>query len=122
MLTRLFSFSAFCVLLLKIPSIGQMFGIPRCGWCSSIFYPLTLPAILYFLTLFFISYKVTVMPPLVRYFGMIWSIGLGISLTYISPMICKLCVISHALHIMAWLFWRPLFANTSKTSAAALYQ
>lgn len=66
--------------------------------------------------------------------GLIWASGLAISLTYLSPFWCWVCLGAHGCHLLMWIIWKPAGAParhflgvklslvfTSALAAAALF-
>ncbi len=106
-----FGMLALTILFFKLPGIS-------CQTCNTVDPYLPMLAISYFAAFLACILCFPSLPsPHFKYTGMIWSIGLAISLTYLNPIWCLICLIAHACHIGMWIFWKPRASGKVKKVA-----
>lgn len=106
-ISTIFGLIALILLFFKLPGVSACFEPFVCNRCM-----LTPPYIAvigagYFaaLTAAIISFP-TLPSGSLRLGGLVWAVGLSITLTWIAPTWCLFCLLAHGCHILMWLFWK----------------
>jgi len=108
MYLALFAVIALIFLFFKLPGVPELFGISDCKSCSTSTPYLPMLAAAYFSAFLTCILCFRSLPTRsIRYAGLVWSVGLAISLSYLSPDWCVICLFAHTCHICMWIFWKP---------------
>ncbi len=104
----LLSACALIALFFKLPGVPEFFGITQCTSCSTSTPYLPMFGAGYFAALFTLILCFRSLPVRsLKWGGYVWSIGLALILTTLSPSLCYICLIAHFCHIGVWHFWKP---------------
>lgn len=106
-LPLIFGTVALLLLFIKLPGVAQFFHTFPCNCCLDAipyfallgagYFSGFLAIIIFFRSLPHLSLKVC---------GLVWAIGLGSVLIWLSPGWCLLCLGAHLCHILLWATWR----------------
>lgn len=102
MAALLLGFCALGSLFLKLPNVAETLGLKYCTSCNAASPILPMISASYFA--FLITAILTFAPfsTLLAQMGLIFSVGLGFTLTYFNPEWCGVCLFAHSTHILLW--------------------